>query len=194
MRNRGWQRFIFCCCHKFPVGPTVLVTAFTGADENSCSDRRFGHLRLCDCAVDTRFHFPGQRFHFPMSKKSLLQLPVEQHRSPCSSQGLGDTREPETLEKPVSVVTESQLATRLVPVCSGGRVVFQPRGTSRGAAALAAVLLSPPYARDSAACGRVTGFHLSYWRQRQQKTLGCDSPVVGDTSIKKCPLQREDLT
>lgn len=46
-----------------------------------------------------------------MSKKSLLQLHLEQHHSPCNSQGLGDTGEPEAPEKPVRVVTESQPAT-----------------------------------------------------------------------------------
>lgn len=78
-------------------------------------------------------------------------------------------------------------------VCSGSQGVFQPRLTSHVAsAALAAVLLSPPYARDSAAFGTVTAFHVSYWRKQQQKALGYDSSFVGD--VRKHPLKREELT
>jgi len=109
MRSRGWQRFVFCCCHEFPVVPTVLLIAFTGAGENSCSDRCFGHLWLCMQWTPIFISLPPRG---AMSRKSLLRLHTEQRHSPCKSQGLGDTKEPGTPEKPVSVATESQLAAR----------------------------------------------------------------------------------
>lgn len=79
MRNRGWRRFIFCCC-KFPVGPSVLLIAFTGPGEKSCSDRCFSHLHLCDRAVDTGVHFPAsQRSNVkeipsPVTRSSVILL------------------------------------------------------------------------------------------------------------------------